>query len=86
MVVNVTAPYGRPVLPTAWDLPVSNYVNEGVDPPVLYQINDLSGGRSGQRGGARIVSVGKPMPMPGVVANSIDTGRPGPRIIHLTAK
>lgn len=76
----------RPSLPTAWDLPVVGYVNQGVEPPVLYEIDDLSKGRSGQRGGAKIVSVGKPEPLPGVVAKTYVPGMGGPKIIHLTAK
>ncbi len=86
VVVNINAPSERPSLPTAWDLPVAGYVNQGVEPPVLYEINDLSRGRSGQRGGAKIVSVGKPDAHAGRRGKHIDSGRPGPKIIHLTAK
>jgi hypothetical protein len=57
-----------------------------VAPPVLYQINDLTGGRSGRRDGARIVSVGKPEPLPGTVASGFEGAVSGPRIITLTAK
>lgn len=71
----------RPVLPTAWDLPVGGVLRPPVGAPVLYRITDESSGRSG-RGGAAIVSSGRPVPLPGAAPD----GRNGPRLIPLVAR
>lgn len=75
----------RPRLPTAADLPVAGQRRPPVGPAVLYEIDDLSQGRSGRLSGARIVSATKPTPLPGSSPTG-GSGRGGPLIIHLTAR
>lgn len=75
----------RPRIPTAADLPVAGQRRPPVGPAVLYEINDLSQGRSGRPAGARIISATKPTPLPGA-SPSGGSGRGGPLIIHLTAR
>lgn len=74
-----------PSLPTAADLPVANVVREPADPALLYVVNDLSHGRSGRPGGAKIISAGPAIP----VRHGLGSGpmpANGPLVIELTAR
>lgn len=74
-----------PSLPTAADLPVANVVREPADPALLYVVNDLSHGRSGRPGGAKIISAGPAVP----IRHGLGSGpmpATGPHVIELTAR
>lgn len=84
-VIVIERPPTAAQLPTAADLPVSNVVRQPAGAPLLYVVNDLSQGRSGRSGGAKIISAGP--------ARALDSGAAfeggsasGPRIIELNAQ
>lgn len=84
-VIVIERPPTAAQLPTAADLPVSNVVRQPAGAPLLYVVNDLSQGRSGRSGGAKIISAGP--------ARTLESGAAfeggsatAPRIIELDAQ
>jgi hypothetical protein len=87
VVVN-GAPAGAvfpPVDPGPPSLPVGGVLPSPIGAPVLYRIDDRSRGARGSSG-AKIISIGKPEPMPGVAASTYSNGVGRPLMYTLVAE
>jgi hypothetical protein len=75
-----------PVDPGPPSLPVGGVLPSPIGAPVLYRIDDRS--KPGARGpaGAKIISIGKPQPMPGIAASTYSNGVGRPVMYTLVAQ
>ncbi|MFO1148628.1 MAG: hypothetical protein U1E62_09635 [Alsobacter sp.] len=67
-------------------LPIGGVLPSPIGAPVLYRIDDRSKPGARGPGGARIISIGKPEPMPGVAASTYSHGVGRPVMYTLTAE
>jgi hypothetical protein len=75
-----------PVDPGPPSLPVGGVLPSPIGAPVLYRIDDRSKPGARGPGGAKIISMGKPEPMPGVAARTYSNGVGRPVMYTLIAE